>query len=69
MDEVFLPIHQQRLREAAHKTRSTLVSLGVKVRPAEAGFFLWTDFRCFLPVLNHDEEIGKSYATFSFCWM
>jgi hypothetical protein len=65
MDEVFLPIHQQRLCEAAQKTRSTLISLGVKVRPAQAGFFLWADFRHFLPVLTHDEELGESYAALS----
>ncbi|KDR08258.1 1-aminocyclopropane-1-carboxylate synthase-like protein 1 [Zootermopsis nevadensis] len=58
MDEVFLPIHQQRLCEAAHKTRSTLASLGVEVRPAQAGFFLWADFRRFLPTLNHDGELA-----------
>jgi hypothetical protein len=59
IDEVFLPTHQQRLREAANKTRNTLVSLGVQVRPAQAGFFLWADFRRFLPVVSRDEELGK----------
>lgn len=60
LDEVFLPIHQQRLRDAANKTRDTLVSLGIEVRPAQAGFFLWADFRRFLPVVSRDEELGKS---------
>ena len=60
LDEVFLPVHQQRLRDAANKTRDTLVSLGVQVRPAQAGFFLWADFRRFLPVVSRDEELGKS---------
>jgi hypothetical protein len=60
LDEVFLPTHQKRLREAAFKARNTLISLGVKVRPAQAGFFLWADFRHFLPTVNHDEELGKS---------
>ena len=60
LDEVFLPVHQQRLRDAANKTRDTLVSLGIQVRPAQAGFFLWADFRCFLPVVSRDEELGKS---------
>jgi len=60
LDEVFLPIHQQRLRAAANKTRDTLVSLGIQVRPAQAGFFLWADFRHFLPVVSRDEELGKS---------
>jgi hypothetical protein len=60
LDELFLPIHQQRLHDAAKKTRDMLVSLGIQVRPAQAGFFLWADFRHFLPVVSRDEELGKS---------
>jgi hypothetical protein len=65
LDEEFLPTHRQRLREAAHKTQNALISVGAKVRPAQAGFFLWADFRCFLPNVNRDEELGKSNATLS----
>ena len=66
LDEEFLPVHQQRLRDAANKTRDTLVSLGIQVRPAQAGFFLWADFRRFLPVISRDEEIGKSSLSLFF---
>jgi hypothetical protein len=65
LDEEFLPAHRQRLHEAAHKTRNALISLGAKVRPAQAGFFLWADFRCFLPTVSRDEELGKLNAAVS----
>ncbi|PNF40153.1 hypothetical protein B7P43_G09761 [Cryptotermes secundus] len=58
LDEEFLPTHRQRLREAAHKTQNALISLGAKVQPAQAGFFLWANLRCFLPKVNHDEELA-----------
>jgi hypothetical protein len=65
IDEVFLPTYQQRLRDAANKTRNTLVSLGIQVRPAQAGFFLWADCRRFLPVVSRDGELSKSSVTLS----
>jgi hypothetical protein len=65
IDEVFLPTYQQCLHDAANKTWNTLVSLGIQVRPAQAGFFLWADSRYFLPVVSHDEEFNKSSVTLS----
>lgn len=65
LDEEFLPTHRQRLLEAAHKTRNALISLGAEVRPAQAGFFLWADFRRFLPTVGRDEELGKLNAALS----
>ncbi|XP_069678877.1 probable inactive 1-aminocyclopropane-1-carboxylate synthase-like protein 2 [Periplaneta americana] len=57
LDIIFLPTHRQRLQDAAHRVRDALTALKVKVRPAHAGFFLWADFRSFLPVVNHEEEL------------
>ncbi|KAJ9597570.1 hypothetical protein L9F63_011571 [Diploptera punctata] len=58
IEEKFLPTHQQRLREAALKTRAVLSSLGIYVRPAHAGFFLWADLRPHMKEISIAGEIA-----------
>ncbi|KAJ9579121.1 hypothetical protein L9F63_024771, partial [Diploptera punctata] len=58
LDEILLPTHQHRLYIAANKTREALNSIGIAVRPAQAGFFFWVDLRPFMMEINQSEELA-----------
>ena len=62
LDNVFIPTNQKRLREANEFVTRALKNLGVDVFPAQAGLYVWADFRKYIEPLTREAESNLFHA-------
>ena len=63
-DEVYLPTYRKRLAQKYRWSCARLEEMGVRVRRASAGLFIWFNVKNFLRVPTMEEESGESGRLF-----
>nr|XP_045605766.1 probable inactive 1-aminocyclopropane-1-carboxylate synthase-like protein 2 [Procambarus clarkii] len=61
-DDFYIPTSQQRLAEAYQKTRQRLEAMGVVVRRAKAGLFIWASMQAFMQPCTKEQEMALFMA-------
>lgn len=64
-DNYLLPTTKQRLRASYEYTKERLEKMGILVREASAGLFVWVCVQRFLNDKTVEEDIGKSLIKFT----
>ncbi|KAK7070774.1 hypothetical protein SK128_022016 [Halocaridina rubra] len=57
-DDFFLPTNRRKLRDSYEKARSFLEEMGIEVREAKSGFFVWINLQPFLNEVTKEEELA-----------